>query len=39
MYNVIDLNSVLKSPNDFVYDIEPSELASEKIVNLIYLTR
>jgi len=39
MYNVIDLNSALKSPNDFVYDIEPSELASEKIVNLIYLTR
>ena len=39
MYNVIDLNSVLKSPNDFVYDIEPSESASEKIVNLIYLTR
>ena len=39
MYNVIDLNSVLKSPNDFVYDIEPSELASEKIANLIYLTR
>jgi lysophospholipase L1-like esterase len=38
MYNVIDLNSVLKSPNDFVYDIEPSELASEKIANLIYLT-
>ena len=39
MYNVIDLNSVLKSPNDFVYDIEPSELGSEKIANLIYLTR
>jgi len=39
MYNVIDLNSVLKSPNDFVYDIEPSELASDKIANLIYLTR
>jgi len=39
MYNVIDLNSVLKSPNDFVYDIEPSEFASEKIANLIYLTR
>ena len=39
MYNVIDLNSVIKSPNDFVYDIEPSELGSEKIANLIYLTR
>jgi lysophospholipase L1-like esterase len=39
MYNVIDLNSVLKSPNDFVYDIEPSESGSEKIANLIYLTR
>ena len=39
MYNVIDLNSVLKSPIDFVYDIEPSEVASEKIANLIYLTR
>jgi len=39
MYNVIDLNSVLKSPNDFVYDIEPSELGSEKIANLIYLTQ
>ena len=39
MYNVIDLNSVLKYPNDFVYDIEPSELGSEKIANLIYLTR
>lgn len=38
MYNVIDLNSVLKSPNDFVYDIEPSEIGSEKIANLIYLT-
>jgi hypothetical protein len=26
MYNVIDLNKILISPADFVYDIEPSEL-------------
>lgn len=39
MYNVIGLNNLLTSPEDFVYDIEPSESASEKIANLIYLTR
>jgi len=39
MYNVIGLNNLLISPEDFVYDIEPSESASEKIANLIYLTR
>jgi len=38
MYNVINLNNLLKTPEDFVYDIEPSELGSEKIANLIYLT-
>lgn len=38
MYNIIDLNSLLKTPDDFVYDIEPSETASEKIANVIYLT-
>lgn len=38
MYNVIDLYVLLKSPEDFVYDIEPSESASNKIANLIYLT-
>lgn len=39
MYNVIDLHSLLTNSNDFVYDIEPSETASEKIANIIYLTR
>jgi len=39
MYNVINLDSLLKTPEDFVYDIEPSEIASEKIANVIYLTR
>ena len=38
-YNVIDLYTLLTSPNDFVYDIEPSESASDKIAYLIYLTR
>ena len=38
-YNIIDLHSQLTKPSDFVYDIEPSESASEKIANLIYLTR
>jgi len=36
MYNVIDLHSLLKSNEDFVYDIEPSESASVKIANAIY---
>lgn len=39
MYNVIDLYSLLTKPDDFVYDIEPSETASEKIANIIYFTR
>ena len=38
MYNVINLDTLLKTPEDFVYDIEPSEIASEKIANVIYLT-
>jgi hypothetical protein len=38
MYNVINLDILLKTPEDFVYDIEPSEIASEKIANVIYLT-
>jgi hypothetical protein len=37
MYQVVDLHSLLTKPEDFVYDIEPSESASEKIANLIYL--
>jgi hypothetical protein len=39
MYNVIDLYSLLTTPSDFVYDIEPSETASDKIANAIYLTQ
>jgi lysophospholipase L1-like esterase len=39
MYNIVDLYALLTSPNDFVYDIEPSESASDKISYLIYLTR
>ena len=39
MYNVIDINSLLTNSSDFVYDIEPSETGSEKIANIIYLTR
>jgi lysophospholipase L1-like esterase len=39
MYNIVDLYTLLKSPDDFVYDIEPSESASDKISYLIYLTR
>lgn len=38
MYNIVDLNSLLRTPDDFVYDIEPSEIASEKIANVIYLS-
>jgi hypothetical protein len=37
MYNVIDLHALLKTPNDFVYDIEPSESASVKIAYIIYV--
>ena len=39
IYNVIDLNKILVTPADFVYDIEPSDLGSEKIANIIYLTQ
>lgn len=39
MYNVINIDTLLTSPQDFVYDIEPSEVASEKIANVIYLTQ
>jgi lysophospholipase L1-like esterase len=39
MYNVVDLYSLLTSPEDFVYDIEPSISGSEKIANIIYITR
>lgn len=37
-YNVLDMYSLINSPDDFVYDIEPSDTASSKIANLIYLT-
>ena len=39
MYNVIDLNSLLNTSADFVYDIEPSEIGSKKIANIIYLSQ
>jgi lysophospholipase L1-like esterase len=39
MYTVVSLDTLLTSPNDFVYDIEPSETASEKIANVIFLTQ
>jgi hypothetical protein len=39
MYTVVGLDGLLTTPNDFVYDIEPSETASEKIANVIYLTQ
>jgi hypothetical protein len=39
MYNVVDLHSLLTTPEDFVYDIEPSISGSEKIANIIYITR
>ena len=38
MYNIINVDTLLTTPDDFVYDIEPSEIASEKIANVIYLT-
>ena len=38
MYNVINLYTLLTTPSDFIYDIEPSESASQKIANVIYLT-
>jgi len=37
MYTVINLDTLLTGPQDFVYDIEPSEEASQKIANIIYL--
>ena len=39
MYTVIDLYSLLNTPEDFVYDIEPSETGSNKIANIIYLSQ
>lgn len=39
MYNVVDLYSLLTTPEDFVYDIEPSISGSEKIANIIYITQ
>lgn len=36
MYNVVDMYTLLTTPEDFIYDIEPSELASKKIANAIY---
>ena len=39
MYTVIDLNSLLNTSADFVYDIEPSEIGSKKIANIIYLSQ
>ena len=38
MYNVINLDTLLTTPSDFIYNIEPSETASQKIANVIYLT-
>ena len=38
IYNIVDFHSLLISLEDFVYDIEPSESASNKIANLISLT-
>ena len=38
-YNILDLHTLLTSPEDFIYDIEPSKTASHKIAYLIYLTR
>ena len=38
MYNVVDINTLLTSAEDFVYSIEPSEIGSKKIANKIYLT-
>ena len=38
-YNIVDINSKLVGAEDFVYDIEPSEIGSVKIADAIYLTR
>jgi len=39
MYNIIYLNTLFIEPEDFVYNIEPSEVGSKKIAEAIYLTR
>jgi lysophospholipase L1-like esterase len=36
MYNVVDMSTLLTTPEDFIYDIEPSELGSKKVANAIY---
>jgi hypothetical protein len=36
MYNVVDIYSLLNSVEDFVYNIEPSEIGSVKIADAIY---
>ena len=36
MYNVVDMNTLITTPEDFIYDIEPSELGSKKVANAIY---
>jgi hypothetical protein len=36
MYNIVDLFGMLYNLNDFIYDIEPSDIGSEKIANIIY---
>jgi len=38
-YNVLDIYKLLKSPEDFVYDIEPSAKASVEIATMIFLTQ
>jgi hypothetical protein len=38
-YNVVDIYKLLKSPEDFVYDIEPSAKASVEIATMIFLTQ
>ena len=38
MYNIINVDTLITTPDDFVYDIEPSEIASQKIANVIHLT-
>ena len=38
MYNVLDIHSLLTNSEDFVNDIEPSAISSNKIANLIYIT-
>jgi hypothetical protein len=37
-YNVIDLHKALTTPDDFVYDIEPSPTAAKKIADAINAT-